>query len=186
MNDDLLGWNTWSETFANWSDISISELHGIMTGLMTMCNAPSENIWAKVLDEISLSPLEPSALRLLTEEAEDICFLLKDKEDAYGYAPLVPDDEHELYERVLALKDWASGYITGIGLTDCSLNEVENEALADLARIGAIRINPDDEFEGGEEQYLYLYEFARLVPVTLATRKRKLVEKLPLIAGMPI
>ncbi len=186
MNDELSGWNVWSETFCDWSDISISELHGIMTGIMTLCDAPDEQIWAKVLDEISLSELTAPALQLLAEEAEDVCFQLKDKDDAYGYVPLVPDDEHELYERVLALKNWASGYLTGIGLTDCAFSELETETLSDLARIGAIRINPEDEFEGGEEAYLHLYEFARFVPVSLATRQRKVVHKLPLIAGLPL
>ncbi len=186
MNDDISGWNSWSESFANWSDITISELHGIVTGLMTACDAPNAQVWAQVFDEISLSHPEPEALQLLTEEAEDICFQLKDKDDAYAYVPLVPDDEHELYERVIALKHWASGYLTGIGLADCSLTDSESETLSDLAKIGAIRINPEDEFEGGEESYLHLYEFARFVPVSLTTHKRKIVNKLPLIAGLPI
>ena len=55
---------------------------------------------------------------------------------------------------------------------------------SDLAKIGSIRIEPDDEFEGGEESYLYLYEFVRMVPVSLAIRPRKAMMSLPLIAGL--
>ncbi len=186
MNDNLSGWNSWSEAFASWTDVSISELHGLMTGFMTVCDAPDENTWSAVLAEMSFSELDAPALQLLTEEAEDIVFQLKDKDDAYGYTPLVPDDEHELYERVMALKDWASGFITGIGMADCSLSETETETIKDLASIASIRINPEDEFDGGEESYLHLYEFARFVPVSLSTRKRKAVASLPLIAGLPI
>ena len=58
--------------------------------------------------------------------------------------------------------------------------------LSDMAKIGAIRLAEDDEFEGGEESYLYIYEFARMVPVSFATRKRKSVKELALIAGLPI
>lgn len=185
MNDDISGWNEWSNVFENWTDVSISELHGLMTGLMTVCYAPAkEEEWERLLSELSFSIPDEAALTLLTEEAEDTSFQLKDKDDAYQYSPLVPDDEHDLYERVIALKQWANGFMTGFGVTDCSLTAEENVMLADLAKIGSIRITPDDEFEGGEESYLYLYEFVRMVPVSLATRKRKKMMDLPLIAGL--
>ena len=35
MNDNISGWNTWSDAFAGWTDVTISEIHGLMTGLMT-------------------------------------------------------------------------------------------------------------------------------------------------------
>lgn len=184
MNDNISGWNTWAEAFEEWTDVSISEVHGLMTGLMTACNAPDEQGWATVFDELSFAPLPEPALTLLTEEAEDTVFQLKDKEDAYSFMPLIPDDEHDLYERVMALKQWANGFMTGFGITDCGLTAEENEMLMDLAKIGAIRLEDDEDFEGGEESYLYIYEFARMVPVSFATRKRKAVKDLALISGL--
>lgn len=186
MNDDISGWNTWSLAIEDWTDVSISELHGFMTGLMTACEAPDEAGWATVLEELSFAPLPEPALTLLAEEAEDTVFQLKDKDDAYAYMPLVPDDEHDLYERVIALKQWANGFMTGFGITDCRLSIEENEILSDLAKIGAIRLEDDEDYEGGEEAYLHLYEFARMVPVSLATRTRKPVRSLALISGLPI
>ncbi|WP_201586453.1 UPF0149 family protein [Psychrobacter jeotgali] len=186
MNDNISGWNTWSNAIEDWTDVSISELHGLMTGLMTACNAPDEQGWATILEELSFAPLPDSALTLLTEEAEDTVFQLKDKDDAYAYTPLVPDDEHDLYERVMALKQWANGFMTGFGITDCSLSIEENEMLTDLAKIGAIRLEEDEDYEGGEESYLYIYEFARMVPVSFATRKRKPIKELALISGLAI
>lgn len=184
MNDNISGWNTWSTAIEDWTDVSISELHGFMTGLMTACNAPNEQEWATVLAELSFAPLPDAALTLLTEEAEDTVFQLKDKDDAYAYTPLVPDDEHDLYERVMALKQWANGFMTGFGITDCRLTSEENEMLMDLAKIGGIRLEEDEDYEGGEESYLYIYEFARMVPVSFATRKRKPVKELALISGL--
>ena len=186
MNDNISGWNDWSAAFADWTDISISELHGIMTGIMTVCHAPDVQGWQTVLAELSFSEPDTAALTLLTEEAEDTSFQLKDKDDAYAYTPLVPDDEHDLYERVLALKNWSSGFLTGFGVTSTALSIDENEMLADLSKIASIRIDPDDEFDGGEEAYLQLYEFARMIPVSLSVRKRKQVMELPLIAGLPL
>ena len=184
MNDNISGWNTWATAIEDWTDVSISELHGFMTGLMTACDAPNEQEWATVLAELSFAPLPDAALTLLAEEAEDTVFQLKDKEDAYAYTPLVPDDEHDLYERVMALKQWANGFMTGFGITDCRLTSEENEMLMDLAKIGGIRLEEDEDYEGGEESYLYIYEFARMVPVSFATRKRKPVKELALISGL--
>ena len=186
MNDNISGWNTWLTAFDDWTDVSISEVHGMMTGLMTACNAPDEAVWAKVFEELSFSSLPDDALTLLAEEAEDTVFQLKDKDDAYSYTPLVPDDEHDLYERVMALKQWANGFMTGFGITDCGITKEENEMLSDLAKIGGIRLEEDESFEGGEESYLYIYEFARMVPVSFATRKRKDVKDIALIAGLSI
>ncbi len=184
MNDNISGWNTWANAIEDWTDVSISELHGLMTGLMTACNAPDEQGWAAILAELSFAPLPEAALTLLTEDAEDAVFQLKDKDDAYAYTPLVPDDEHDLYERVMALKQWANGFMTGFGVSDCRLSREENEMLIDLAKIGGIRLEEDEEYEGGEESYLYIYEFARMVPVSFATRNRKSIKELALISGL--
>lgn len=186
MSDFLSGFNDWMEAFADWSDVSISELHGIMTGVMTACNAPDETGWARLLEELSFEVPNEKALALLTEYGEDVSFALKDKDDAYAYEPLVPDDEHDLYERVLALKEWAGGYITGLGVAGVTLTADEREVIKDLSQIAAIRLDDEEEFEGGEEMWLHLFEFARMVPVSLAVRKRTDVMSLPIIKGLDV
>lgn len=184
MSDFLSGWDDWATAFADWSDVSISELHGIMTGVMTACHATDEEGWTRLLEELSFAVPNQKALELLTEYGEDVSFALKDKDDAYAYEPLVPDDEHELYERVLALKDWAGGYITGVGVTQISLSDEENELMRTLMEIAAIRLDDEESLEGGEEMWLQLFEFARMVPVSLATRSRKHVKDLALLKGL--
>ncbi|AKG16724.1 hypothetical protein AAX09_02555 [Moraxella bovoculi] len=186
MSDFLSGWDDWSAAFADWSDVSISELHGIMTGVMTACHATDEEGWTRLLEELSFALPNQKALELLTEYGEDVSFALKDKDDAYAYEPLVPDDEHDLYERVLALKDWAGGYITGIGVTGVSLTAEEREVIKDLSQIAAIRLDDEEEIEVGEEMWLHLFEFARMVPVSLSTKKRIDVMSLPIIKGLDI
>lgn len=183
--DYLSGWDDWVSAFGDWTDISISELHGIMTGIMTVCHAPDTDGWVRLLEEMSFGIPSESALELLTDYAEDVSFALKDKDDAYGYEPLVPDDEHELYERVLALKDWAGGYITGIGVAGVTLSADENELIGTLMEIAAIRLDDEESLEGGEEMWLQLFEFARMVPVSLAVCQRQDVKNLALLKGLP-
>lgn len=190
MDDYISGWQDWTDAFSDWHDVTISELHGLVSGVASVCDAPAEPVWQMLLSELSFSELEPKALQLLTEEAQDLVAMLSDDEDSYQFSPLVPDDEHPLYERLIALKDWVNGYLTGFGVTDSALRPEENSLFNDLAKIGALRIDEFDEAlqsndnPEGEVQYIELLEFVRMVPVSVATgRVRKSIEKLPLIAG---
>lgn len=185
MNDEFSGYGDWVEAFSDWTDVSISELHGLMTALMIACQPTDEAGWSLILSELSFSLPSDDALGLLVEYAEDVSFALKDKDDAYAYEPLVPDDEHELSERFLALKDWAGGFITGLGVAELKLTSEETEQIADLAKIASIRPDETDEVDGDEEEYLHLFEFARMVPVSLSHRPRKKITELAIIKGLP-
>lgn len=193
MDDYLSGWQDWQENFADWHDVSVSELHGLITGVLSVCDAPNSQdyqIWQTFLTELSFTELEEKALEFLAEEAEDLSAMLADKEDCYQFMPLLPDDEHPLYERLMALKNWANGYLTGFGVTDSKLRDEENALFRDLATIGALQIDEFDEsLQGnhnpdGEVEYMELLEFVRMIPVSVQEgRVRKALKKLPLIAG---
>lgn len=195
MDDYISGWNDWHEHFADWTDVTVSELHGLITGILTACDAPTDSqIWQNLLAELSFSELEPKTLEFLAEEAEDLSATLSDDEDRYQFSPLLPDDEHPLFERLMALSDWANGFMTGFGVTDSALRPEENTLFNDLAKIGALRIDElDESLQGtasdeinpeGEVEYMELLEFVRMIPVSVAGgRVRKSVAKLPLIAG---
>lgn len=184
MSDELSGYSDWQAAFESWSDVSISELHGLMTAIMVACHPTDEAGWTALLEELSFAIPEQKAMQLLTEYAEDVSFALKDQDDAYAYEPLVPDDEHDLSERFMALKDWAGGFITGLGVVDMVFGEDEHEQIADLAKIASICPDENEEFAGDEEEYLYLFEFARMVPVSLYRKNRKFIKELALIKGL--
>lgn len=184
MSDFLSGWQDWQTAFQDWHDVSISELHGLMSAIMTACQPTDTDGWTLILQELSFDVPNLEALTLLSEYAEDVSFMLKDNDDAYGYEPLVPDDEHELSERFLALKDWAGGFITGLGVAEVVLSADESEQVADLAKIASIRPDENDEFDGDEEGYLHLFEFARMVPVLLFRKNRKNIKELSIIKGL--
>lgn len=205
MNDDFSGYQDWLDAFNEWTDVSVSELHGLMTALVCTIKPPKQSEWQEILAELSFSIPNEQSLALLTEYGEDVGFTLSDKEDAYEFLPLVPDDDHDIGERLLALKDWAGGFITGIGVADIYLKDDEKQLLSDLSKIAALRVDEffgggetdeqDDDFDGEyddelsqenslEESYLHLFEFVRFVPVAFATRKKREVKELAIIKGL--
>lgn len=190
MDDYISGWQDWTQAFEDWHDVTISELHGLLSGVLSVCSAPTEQEWQLLLTELSFTELEPKALEIVTEEGEDMVAVLTDDADSYQFMPLLPDDDHPLYERLMALKNWANGFLTGFGVTDSALRPEENNLFNDLAKIGALRIDVYDEaLQGtdnaeGEVEYMELLEFVRMIPVSVSQgRVRKSVAKLPLIAG---
>ena len=193
MDDYISGWQDWTQAFEDWHDVTISELHGLISGVLSVCDAPTEQEWQLLLTELSFTELEPKALEIVTEEGEDMVAVLTDDADSYQFMPLLPDDDHPLYERLMALKNWANGFLTGFGVTDSALRPEENNLFNDLAKIGALRIDVYDEaLQGtdnaeGEVEYMELLEFVRMIPVSVSQgRVRKSVAKLPLIAGFAL
>ena len=193
MDDYISGWQDWTQAFEDWHDVTISELHGLISGVLSVCDAPTEPEWQLLLTELSFTELEPKALEIVTEEGEDMVAVLTDDADSYQFMPLLPDDDHPLYERLMALKNWANGFLTGFGVTDSALRPEENNLFNDLAKIGAMRIDVYDEaLQGadnaeGEVEYMELLEFVRMIPVSVSQgRVRKSVAKLPLIAGFAL
>lgn len=188
MSDYLSGFDDWTAAFSDWTDVSISELHGIMTALVCAIKPPNIDEWQQLLTELGFTLPSDKAIELLAEYGEDVSFALKDRDDAYEYTPLVPDDEHDLYERLIALKQWAGGFITGIGMADIHLKADELQMLTDLSKIASLRFDSDEldemDEQEGEETYFNLYEFARLVPVSFSVRQKKSTADLALIKGL--
>lgn len=72
MDDYISGWQDWTQAFEDWHDVTISELHGLISGVLSVCDAPSEQEWQLLLTELSFTELEPKALEIVTEEGEDM------------------------------------------------------------------------------------------------------------------
>lgn len=183
MQDDISGWSDWSGAFREIPELnSPSELHGLMTGMLCVAQAPTAEQWQAVLAQLGFERLEEQPLQLLTEEAEDLAHALADAE--LDYMPLLPDDEHPLSERVTALSDWCSGLLLGFGLAGGAVRTDEAELLADVQQIATIGFEDDDEDEDGEISYADLVEFVRLIPLSLATGRDKIsLQQSALLAG---
>lgn len=193
-------YDDWQEAFEDWNDVSPSELHAIITALVCAVRPPDLDEWRVLFEELSFSQPSQEAFVFLTESAKDIGFELSDPDDAYEHAPLVPDDDYPLKERLLALKDWAGGFLTGIGMADMALSQDETKLLHDLGKIAALRVDIDslddtdvltdtsqtdtNQDKQDEVHYFELYEFVRMVPLVFSARPKKQSKELALIKGL--
>lgn len=137
-----------------------------------MTNAPTEAEWQQILATLNVPELSPEALDILTGEAEDVAHALS--EDELDYLPLLPDDEHVLQERVQALADWCAGVVLGFGLASGHIRSDELELIEHLQDVAAVEFEDSDNDEEGEESYQELYEFVRLIPVSLSVGRKKI------------
>ena len=173
MQDDISGWSDWDQNFGQIEEISSpSELHGLLTGIICVTEVPSRDEWLQILSTIDVPKINEAALAMLAEEAEDIAHALS--EDELDYLPLLPDDEHSLAERVLALSDWCAGVVLGFGLASGHIRTDEQELIESLQDVASVEFDESDDDEEGEASYQELYEFVRLIPVSLSMGRKKI------------
>lgn len=173
MQDDISGWTDWNAHFEGIEEISSpSELHGLLTGIVCVTEAPTREQWSQILTTLNVPELSEDALTLLTDETEDVIHALS--EDELDYLPMLPDDDHLLQERVQALSDWCAGVVLGFGLASGHIRPDELELIENLQDIAAVEFEDSDNDEEGESSYEELYEFVRLIPVSLSIGRKKI------------
>ncbi len=74
----------WQPNFSKIEEISSpSELHGLLTGIVCVTQAPSREEWQHILATLEIPELSEEALALLADEAEDVAHALSDDELDY-------------------------------------------------------------------------------------------------------
>ena len=181
MQDDISGWSEWDRNFSEIEEISSpSELHGLLTGIVCVTQVPTREEWQQILATLEVTEISDDAIAILTDETEDIAHALS--EDELDYLPLLPDDEHSLSERVQALADWCAGVVLGFGLASGHLRAEEQELIEHLQDVASVEFDESDDDDEGEESYQELYEFVRLIPVSLSMGRQKIeVAESPLL-----
>ncbi|MGB1868705.1 MAG: UPF0149 family protein [Porticoccaceae bacterium] len=84
---------------------------------------------------------------------------------SFLFQPLLPDDELPLNERLVAIGEWCSNYISGLGDGMGAEFEVSvdgKEALEDIAAIGQISVDLESDDDDGERDYTELVEYIRI------------------------
>ncbi|MCF8998830.1 UPF0149 family protein [Acinetobacter nectaris] len=173
MQDDITGWSEWDRHFSNIEEISSpSELHGLLTGIVCVTQPPTREEWTLILSTLNVPELNDESLAILTDETEDVAHALS--EDDLDYLPMLPDDQHVLRDRVQALADWCAGVVLGFGLASGHIRADERELIGHLQDVAAVEFEDEDDDEEGEEGYQELFEFVRLIPVSLSMGRKKI------------
>jgi uncharacterized protein len=142
--------------------VDAAEAHGWLTGGLCARAGYDTSAWLADLaaDSGDVTPEPDPALAGLP--AETLAAL---RSDAFEFAPLFPDDDAPLADRVAALAAWAGGFLYGIG-TGASGPAIAaapdvGEFLRDLAEIARAGLEPGGDADAAEGDFTELAEFVR-------------------------
>ncbi len=142
--------------------VDASEAHGWLAGALCVRDGYGAAEWLADLaaDSGGAEPVQDPSLAGMHAETQEAL-----RSDAFEFAPLLPDEDAPLSDRVAALAAWSSGFLFGIG-TGASEQAVAAagdvaEFLRDLADIARAELEPDGGGDAGEGDFVELAEFVR-------------------------
>jgi uncharacterized protein YgfB (UPF0149 family) len=157
--------------------VSPAELHGLVSGQLASGARLSNDLWLQMANdflEIEKFSHEESKVGLVglyqqtLEQLEGLAMSLD---------LLLPDDEHEISQRVEALGQWVQGFLAGFGTqgrqTDKSLSTDAKELLNDLGQISQVASVDLEETEESENDFFELAEYVRMGAVFIFTECNK-------------
>ena len=142
--------------------LDAAEAHGWLSGALCVSRDYGAADWLAELaaDSGGTAPVAEAPLAGLP--AETLASLAS---EGFEFAPLLPDEDSPLADRVAALAAWSDGFLYGIG-TGASEQAVNaagdvGEFLRDLADIARAELEPGRGDEAGERDFAELVEFVR-------------------------
>jgi uncharacterized protein len=166
--------------------IGPAECHGTLCGMLCANNHVNGAAWAAQILGGNLEP--PSVVVEMPVEESDsegrrllvalFVYTVEQLEDPnYGFALLLPGDEHALKERAQALSMWCQGFLLGLGLGGVQ-NQVQlpggsNEVMRDLVEISKLD-HGDGEGDDEEAAYAEIVEYVRMAVLLIYEEFRPL------------
>lgn len=144
----------------------LAECHGITCGLL--CRMPDASLDALIglLDMLELVKTPGAALKMAMEDLLNATRAQLADEDM-SFSLWLPNDKEMLEERTMALSQWCSGFLAGLGssgdATLQALSEEANDALKDLQQISIADVADTAESEEEELAYAEIIEYIRIV-----------------------
>lgn len=143
----------------------LAECHGVVCGLLCRLPDASLDAYLGLLDMLELLDSPGTGLRMSLEE-----LLNASREQLVdldmGLTLWLPNDDESLEERTMALSQWCSGFLAGIGSSGDdaleALSDDGKEALRDLQQISLADVTDTQESEEDENAYAEIIEYIRV------------------------
>ncbi|MGQ9424959.1 UPF0149 family protein [Gilvimarinus sp. F26214L] len=149
---------------------SPAELHGMACGRLCGGGRYSDREWLRSALEfldVSTEP-GPDAEATLTRVYHSTLDQLQD--DELGMQLLLPGDDVEMAQRIMALSQWCQGFLTGFGTSGISAETPLSGDTADTLRDFAsfVQISPDTgDDDDSETDYMEIVEYVRLATLSI-------------------
>jgi uncharacterized protein YgfB (UPF0149 family) len=150
----------------NLESAELAECHGIACGLLCRLPDASLDTFIGLLDMLELVKTPGSGLKMVLEELLNASKAQLSDEDM-SFSLWLPGDNEILEERTMALSQWCSGFLAGIGSsgddTLKAMSDEANEALKDLQQISTADVTDTTQSEEDETAYAEIIEYIRVV-----------------------
>jgi yecA family protein len=147
-------------------ETSPSELHGALCGLLAG--------GAEAAPEAGLAGLSRAMGLELHGELAALAMQLYGatnaalRDEAFGFHPLLPEDDVPIEERTDALAGWCRGFLAGFSLAvSAAAGQDTKEILEDLAAIAEAGVDPEAGAEESETSLAELVEYLRFAALNL-------------------
>lgn len=144
----------------------LAECHGIGCGLLCRLPDASLDAYMGLLDMLEVVKSPGNGLRLALEDLLNATGAQLSDEDM-SFSLWLPNDEEILEERTLALAQWCSGFLAGLGSsgdeTLKAMSDEANDALKDLQQISTADVTDTTESEEDEIAFAEIVEYIRVV-----------------------
>jgi hypothetical protein len=144
----------------------LAECHGVVCGLLCRLPAATLDAFIGLLDMLELVKTPGTGMRMAFEELLNTSKTQLSDEDL-SFALWLPDDEEMLEDRTMALSQWCSGFLAGIGSSGDEtldvLSDDATDALKDLQQISTADVSDTSESEEDETAFAEIVEYVRIV-----------------------
>lgn len=148
-------------------DSSAAEAHGIAVGMLILESKATASIW---LDVLGIDPQKNASYQnTLVDLFENTRLALYNEFNEFAFDLFLPDDEEPLSEQIESLKFWCVGFLSGLGITNPSINfstEI-SEIITDIIEISKIDSNITEEKEEDANELMEIHEYLRAVIFTI-------------------
>lgn len=146
------------------SVVGAAEAHGCLCGALCAREDYAAPEWVGELIEPGSAMWVDGPARGLLEAVHRETLVALRSQD-FVFAPLVPEDDGALVERVRALADWCGGFLYGVGAggagRELAAADDIGEILRDLGEIARAQPGPQQATDTAEGEFAELFEFVR-------------------------